>query len=89
MSKDRYGCTNGQKDLRIAHLDDGVCANSKTISRSELETRVLDAIPARLLSVGSTTSLQDEINKQLTATTKTGERDQEKLKSHLSEVSRK
>ena len=79
MSKNRYGCTNRQKDLPIPHLDDGICPNSKTISRAELETRVLDAIPARLLSVGSTASLQDEINKELTATAKAGERDQEKL----------
>ncbi len=89
MSKNRYGCTNRQKDLPIAHLDDGICPNSKTISRAELETRVLDAIPARLLSVGSTASLQDEINKELAATAKAGERDQEKLKSQLNDVSRK
>ncbi|MCM2477762.1 hypothetical protein HGO38_30405 [Rhizobium sp. CG5] len=89
MAKNRYGCTNRQKKLPIAHLGVGVCPNSKTISRAELETRVLDAIPANLLSVESTTSIQDEINKQLSTARKTGERDKERLAGTLLDVTRK
>jgi hypothetical protein len=89
MAKDRYGCTNRQKKLPIEHLRNIVCPNSKTISRHELEGRVLDAIPSNLLSIESTTSIQDEINKELTAARKTGERDKEKLRATLQEVTRK
>ncbi len=89
MAKDRYGCTNRQKKLPIEHLGDIVCPNAKTISRHELESRVLDAIPARLLSVDSTTSIQGEINKQLSAAQKAGERDREKLQANLLDVSRR
>ncbi|WP_426129727.1 recombinase family protein [Pararhizobium sp. PWRC1-1] len=53
----RYGCKNRSKHLPIEHLGNNVCPNSKTISRAELERRVLDAIPANLLSVESTTSI--------------------------------
>ena len=88
MAKDRYGCTNRQKKLPIDHLGDIVCPNSKTISRNELEGRVLDAIPARLLSPDNTASIQDEINKQLKAARTAGERDQEKLQARLQQVSR-
>jgi hypothetical protein len=74
MAKDRYGCTKRQKKLPIEHLGNIVCPNSKTISRHELEGRVLDTIPSNLLSVESTTSIQDEINKELTAARKAGDR---------------
>jgi len=89
MAKDRYGCSNRQKKLPIEHLGDIVFTNSKTISRHELESRILHAIPARLLSVESTASIQDEINQQLSASRKAGERDREKLQTNLAEVSRK
>ena len=89
MAKDRYGCTNRQKKVPIEHLGNAVCPNSKTISRHELERRVLDAIPSNLLSVESTASIQDEINKELSASRKTGERDKEKLNATLNEVTRK
>ncbi|MCD4660388.1 MAG: recombinase family protein [Agrobacterium sp.] len=89
MAKDRYGCTNRQKKLPIEHQGNIVCTNSKTISRHELESRILDAIPARLLSVESTASIQDEINRQLSATSKGGERNEAKLRANLREISHK
>ncbi|TCA72213.1 hypothetical protein E0H62_20025 [Rhizobium leguminosarum bv. viciae] len=65
MAKDRYGCTNRQKKLPIDDLGGIVCTNAKTISRQELEARVLDAIPTNLLTPGRTTSFQEEINRQV------------------------
>jgi DNA invertase Pin-like site-specific DNA recombinase len=46
--KDRYSCTNRGKKLPLDHLDGSVCTNSKTISRQELEDRVLTCIPNAL-----------------------------------------
>ena len=89
MAKDRYGCTNRQKKLPIEHLGDTICPNSKTISRHELEGRILDAIPARLLSVDNTVSIQDQINKQLTASRHDAERNEGKLRANLREISHK
>ena len=86
MAKDRYGCTNRQKKLPIEHLANAGCPNSKAISRHELERRVLDAIPANFLSVESTASIQNEINKELSASRKAGERDKEKLNATLNEM---
>gem|GEM_PF-2838050 len=44
--KDRYSCTNRKKRLPIDDLDGACCGNSKTITRHELEERVLNCIPA-------------------------------------------
>jgi len=63
----RFGCKNRSKHLPIEHLSREICPNSRTISRRELESRVLDAIPANLLSVENTASIQAELNKQITA----------------------
>ncbi|WP_412050167.1 recombinase family protein [Hoeflea sp. Naph1] len=46
--KDRYSCTNRGKKLPLDSLDGGICTNSKTISRQELEDRVLTCIPNAL-----------------------------------------
>lgn len=53
MAKDRYGCTNRQKNLPIDHLGGIVCTNSKTISRFELEERIVSALPDNLLGAGN------------------------------------
>ena len=89
MAKDRYGCTNRQKKLPIEHLGDIVCTNSKTISRQELEQRVLDAIPDNLLSADKMTSIQDRVNKELAARFKTAEQSRHKLEAKLKETGRK
>lgn len=44
--KDRYSCTNRKKRLPIEALGGECCGNSKTITRHELEERVLNCIPA-------------------------------------------
>lgn len=46
--KDRYSCTKRGKKLPLAHLDGSICTNSKTISRQELEDRVLTCAPNAL-----------------------------------------
>ncbi|WP_281979185.1 zinc ribbon domain-containing protein, partial [Pseudorhizobium flavum] len=61
MAKDRYGCTNRQKKLPIEHLGGIVCTNSKTISRAELEKRVVAAIPDNLLGADNVERLNREI----------------------------
>lgn len=85
MAKDRYGCTNRQKKLPIDDLGGIVCTNAKTISRQELEARVLDAIPTNLLTPERTTSFQEEINRQVqkaaAASAKTAETTEAKLKA--------
>ncbi len=71
MAKDRYGCTNRPKKLPIEHLGGIVCTNSKTISRFELEERVVAAVPDNLLG----TDNPDRINRDIaTATTRGQER---------------
>ena len=85
----RFGCKNRSKHLPTEHLGRAVCPNSLTISRDELESRVLDAIPAKLLSVESTASIQDEINKQMSAARKADERNKEKLQAELRDVTKR
>ena len=63
MAKDRYGCTNRQKKLPIEHLGGIVCTNSKTISRGELEKRVVAAIPDNLLGADNV----DRLNREMSA----------------------
>ncbi|MGO7301618.1 hypothetical protein ACC718_37705 [Rhizobium ruizarguesonis] len=49
--KDRYSCTNRKKRLPIEALDGACCSNSKTITRHELEKRVLNCIPVAFYSM--------------------------------------
>ncbi|MGO7029875.1 zinc ribbon domain-containing protein [Rhizobium ruizarguesonis] len=49
--KDRYSCTNRKKRLPIEALDGACCSNSKTITRHELEERVLNCIPVAFYSM--------------------------------------
>ncbi|QGG93288.1 hypothetical protein GH983_22325 (plasmid) [Agrobacterium sp. MA01] len=89
MAKDRYGCTNRQKKLPIAHLDDQTCSNSKTIARAELERRVLKAIPSRLFSVENTRSIIDEVNKEIERISRAQTLDREKLGKDLAVICQK
>jgi hypothetical protein len=85
----RFGCKNRSKHLPIEHLGREICPNSRTISRRELENRVLDAIPANLLSVENTASIQAEVNKQITAAKNIDERNKEKLQAELRDVAKR
>ncbi|WP_234936059.1 recombinase family protein [Agrobacterium rubi] len=49
--KDRYSCTNRKKRLPIDELGSECCSNSKTITRQELEERVLNCIPVAFYSI--------------------------------------
>ena len=49
--KDRYSCTNRKKRLPIDDLGGACCGNSKTITRHELEERVLNCLPAAFYSM--------------------------------------
>lgn len=49
--KDRYSCTNRKKRLPIDELGGACCGNSKTITRHELEERVLNCIPVAFYSI--------------------------------------
>ncbi|UHS64308.1 recombinase family protein [Agrobacterium vaccinii] len=49
--KDRYSCTNRKKRLPIDELGGECCRNSKTITRQELEERVLNCIPVAFYSI--------------------------------------
>ncbi|MDW9709549.1 recombinase family protein [Sinorhizobium meliloti] len=49
--KDRYSCTNRKKRLPIDELGGECCSNSKTITRQELEERVLNCIPVAFYSI--------------------------------------
>ena len=69
MAKDRYGCTNRQKKLPIEHLGGIVCTNGKTISRFELEERVVAAVPDNLLGGDNL----DRINRDIAAAATRGQ----------------
>ena len=49
--KDRYSCTNRKKRLPIDELGGACCGNSKTITRHELEERVLNCLPVAFYSL--------------------------------------
>ncbi|MGC4411185.1 MULTISPECIES: recombinase family protein [Rhizobium] len=61
--KDRYSCTNRKKRLPIDELDGECCTNSKTITRHELEERVLNCLPVAFYSV----DIFDRISKKMIA----------------------
>ncbi|WP_052679733.1 hypothetical protein [Rhizobium nepotum] len=51
LGKDCYSGTNRKKRLPINELDGACCGNSKTITRHELEERVLNYIPVAFYSI--------------------------------------
>jgi DNA invertase Pin-like site-specific DNA recombinase/flagellar biosynthesis chaperone FliJ len=61
--KDRYSCTNRKKRLPIDELGGACCSNSKTITRHELEERVLNCIPAAFYSL----DIFDRISQKMVA----------------------
>jgi DNA invertase Pin-like site-specific DNA recombinase len=65
MAKERYGCTNRRKKLKIEELGRIRCTNSKTISRPELEERVLAVFPDRLFGDKQMFSITAAATKEL------------------------
>ncbi|EKJ95497.1 recombinase [Bradyrhizobium lupini HPC(L)] len=61
--KDRYSCTNRKKRLPIDELDGACCGNSKTITRHELEERVLNCLPVAFYSL----DIFDRISQKMVA----------------------
>jgi flagellar biosynthesis chaperone FliJ len=61
--KDRYSRTNRKKRLPIDDLDGACCGNSKTITRHELEERVLTCIPVAFYSL----DIFDRISQKMVA----------------------
>ncbi|KVK42395.1 hypothetical protein L901_26810, partial [Agrobacterium sp. D14] len=61
--KDRYSCTNRKKRLPIDGLDGACCGNSKTITRHELEERVLNCLPVAFYSM----DIFDRISEKMVA----------------------
>ena len=61
--KDRYSCTNRKKRLPIDDLGGACCGNSKTITRHELEERVLNCIPVAFYSL----DIFDRISQKMVA----------------------
>lgn len=86
MAKDRYGCTNRQKKLPIDHLGGLVCTNSKTISRFELEERIVSALPDNLLGADNL----DRINRDIKAAAARGQSqataEPERLRSEIAQL---
>ncbi|RSC38670.1 recombinase family protein [Agrobacterium sp. FDAARGOS_525] len=61
--KDRYSCTNRKKRLPIDDLGGACCGNSKTITRHELEERVLNCLPVAFYSL----DIFDRISQKMVA----------------------
>ncbi len=61
--KDRYSCTNRKKRLPIDDLSGACCGNSKTITRHELEERVLNCLPVAFYSL----DIFDRISEKMVA----------------------
>lgn len=79
MAKDRYGCTNRKKKLPIDSLGGITCTNSKTISRHELEERVLAAFPEGLFSISNIEHVRDTLSKELSQSAKQSAKHRDQL----------
>lgn len=65
--KDRYSCTNRKKRLPIDELGGACCGNSKTITRQEVEARVLDCLPVAFFSIGAFETMSANVIAEETA----------------------
>ncbi|MCD2185522.1 recombinase family protein [Rhizobium sp. GN54] len=84
--KDRYSCTNRKKRLPIDELGGACCSNSKTIIRQELESRVLDCLPAAFFAEGIFDTLSERSIAYETAKLKRPLAERDQLKRKLSEL---
>ena len=84
--KDRYSCTNRKKRLPIDELGGACCSNSKTIIRQELESRVLDCLPAAFFAEGIFDTLSERSIAYETAKLKRPLAERDQMKRKLSEL---
>ena len=87
--KDRYSCTNRKKRLPIDELGGACCSNSKTIIRQELESRVLDCLPAAFFAEGIFDTLSERSIAYETAKLKRPLAERDQMKRKLSELAGK
>ncbi|POH33796.1 MULTISPECIES: recombinase family protein [Sinorhizobium] len=89
MARDRYGCTNRQKKLPVDHLGGIVCTNSKTISRFELEERVVSALPDNLLGTDNLDRINREIKAAVTHGQQRATMEPDRLRTEISTIETK
>jgi DNA invertase Pin-like site-specific DNA recombinase len=70
--KDRYSCTNHGKKIPLEQLGDERCGNRRTISRKELEDRVLTCVPNSLWSVYNIDRAVHQVKERLLARERDG-----------------
>jgi DNA invertase Pin-like site-specific DNA recombinase len=87
--KDRYSCTNRKKRLPIDELGGACCGNSKTITRHELEERVLNCLPVAFFSTGIFDKLSAQMIAFETSKLKRPRAEQDRMKRDLNELERK
>jgi DNA invertase Pin-like site-specific DNA recombinase len=87
--KDRYSCTNRKKRLPIDELGGTCCSNSKTITRQELESRVLDCLPAAFFSLGMFDTMSAKVIEQETSRLRRPKAEREQMMRELNELERK
>nr|WP_237356424.1 recombinase family protein [Agrobacterium pusense] len=87
--KDRYSCTNRKKRLPIDELGGACCGNSKTITRQELESRVLDCLPAAFFSLGMFDTMSAKVIEQETSKLRRPKAEREQMTRELNELERK
>ncbi|MBO9194851.1 recombinase family protein [Rhizobium sp. 16-449-1b] len=84
--KDRYSCTNRKKGFSIDELGGKCCGNSKTITRQELESRVLDCMPVAFFATGIFDTLSAQIIAFETAKLKRLPAERDQMKRKLTEL---
>lgn len=87
--KDRYSCTNRKKRLPIDERGGACCGNSKTITRQELEQRVLDCLPAAFFSLGMFDTMAAKVIEQETSKLRRPNAERAQLTRDVNELERK
>ena len=89
MAQNRYGCTNRQKKLPIDHLGGIVCTNRKTISRFELEKRVVEALPDSFFGADNLARINHDIAAAVAKKQKSATAEPDRLLSEMFAIEEK